>query len=199
MKKALIILSIALLFVCLSLAYSLSNSRRECHRLSDNQRTLLEECRLYETEAKESAASVERLLLTKDELERNYQSVCEEAKQLGIKVKRLQAAAQTATNTNISVTPAVRDSIIYRYKDRYFDTVKVFEWSDPPWAYVSGIIDSSSVDLDIAMVDTIKQFIHRVPRRFLFIRFGTKAIRQDVVNSNPYSNVVFTEYIELTK
>jgi len=38
-----------------------------------------------------------------------------------------------------------------------------------------------------------------LPRRFLFIRYGTKAIRQEMVSSNPHTQLVYTEYIEFTR
>ena len=198
MKKYLIILCLALLVVSALLTRSLVISKAECKRLQGNQESLMAECRMYETAAGESAASVQRLQLTKDELERNYQAVCEEARNLGIKIKRLQAAAQTATQTNVPVTTVIKDSIVYRWQDRYIDTLKVFDWKDPPWAYVFGVIDSGKVDLDIQISDTITQIVHRVPKKFLFFKFGTKAIRQEVVSKNPYTHIHYTKYVEIT-
>lgn len=46
-------------------------------------------------------------------------------------------------------------------------------------------------------VDTLDQAVHRVPHRFWFIKWGTKAIRQDIVCRNPYSQITYSEYIEL--
>lgn len=36
-------------------------------------------------------------------------------------------------------------------------------------------------------------------RRFWFIRWGTKAIRQEVTTRNPYRRISYTEYIELRR
>ena len=47
--------------------------------------------------------------------------------------------------------------------------------------------------------DTLRQIIHRVPRRFLFLRFGTKAVRQEIVSSNPHSRIVYTEYVRFER
>ena len=46
-------------------------------------------------------------------------------------------------------------------------------------------------------MDTIKQIVHRVPKKFLFIKYGTKGIKQEVVSKNPHTKIVFTEYREL--
>ena len=199
MQKYLIILCLALFIVSAWLADGLCKSKAECKRLMGNQESLMADVRLYETRAGESAASVARLQLTYDELERNYQAMCEEARNQSIKVKRLQSASQTATNTDVSIQATVKDSIVYRWRDRFIDTLKVFAWKDPPWIRVSGMIDSGNVSLDIHATDTITQIVHRVPKRFLFFRFGTKAIRQEVVSKNPYTTIIYSKYIELTK
>ncbi|WP_350308236.1 DUF6549 family protein [Gabonibacter massiliensis] len=47
--------------------------------------------------------------------------------------------------------------------------------------------------------DTLVQIVYRVPRKFLFIRWGTKAIRQEVISKNPYSKITYSRYIELRK
>ena len=53
--------------------------------------------------------------------------------------------------------------------------------------------------LPVESVDTLRQVVHRVPRRFLFIRFGTKAVRQEIVSSNPHTRIVYAEYVRFAK
>ena len=65
-----------------------------------------------------------------------------------------------------------------------WDTLRRFRWRDP-WVTVEGSIGRDSVECRIRSVDTLRQVVHRVPRRFLFIRWGTKALRQQIVSSNP--------------
>lgn len=166
----------------------------ENDRLNANSTALMERASYYETEAGKSAATVQKLTLSYSELEHNYEKVCRTADELGIKVKRLQAAATTATQTEVKVVTQIRDSIIYR--DGVLDSLKLLHWRDP-WITVSGEIRGNDVELDVSSCDTITQIIHRVPKRFWFIKWGTKAIRQEVVSSNPHSKITFTEYIEL--
>ena len=166
----------------------------ENERLAANTTALMDKASYYETEAGKSAASVQKLTLSYSELERNYKAVCQTADELGVKVKRLQAAATTATHTEVKVKTEIRDSIVYR--DGYLDSLKVLRWQDP-WVMVAGEIRGNDVELDVVSCDTIIQIIHRVPKKFWFIKWGTKAIRQEVVSSNPHSKITFTEYIEL--
>ncbi|WP_353739197.1 DUF6549 family protein, partial [Muribaculum intestinale] len=60
-------------------------------------------------------------------------------------------------------------------------------------------IRGRDVELDVVSCDTIKQIIHRVPKKFWFIKWGCKAIRQEVVSTNPHTKITYTEYIELKK
>ena len=44
-----------------------------------------------------------------------------------------------------------------------------------------------------------RQVIHRIPRRFLFIRWGTKALRQEIVSTNPHTRIVHAEYVKIER
>ena len=199
MKKYLIIICLALAVLCAWLGQALSRCNKDMERLQNNQNALMQEVRLYETKLGESAASVQRLQLTKDELEGKYKAICQEAEDLGIKLKRLQSVSQTTTQAEIHAKAEIRDSIIYKPEIHLVDTLKAFCWKDPPWAFVDGVIDSGKVDLSISTNDTIIQIVHRVPKKFLFFRFGTKAIRQEIISKNPHNRIIYSEYIELKK
>lgn len=194
MKKWLFLLIIALGAMVVFLRADNVKLSKENDRLNANSTALMERASYYETEAGKSAATVQKLTLSYSELENNYEKVCRTADELGVKVKRLQAAATTATQTEVKVITQIRDSIIYR--DGVLDSLKLLQWRDP-WITVSGEIRGNDVELDVSSCDTITQIIHRVPKRFWFIKWGTKAIRQEVVSSNPHSKITFTEYIEL--
>lgn len=212
MTKYLLIAVIVLMAVCGVLVDSLVKSQAECERLAGNNRALLDDVQCYSNRLGESVASVERLQLTKKELEQNYAAVCEETRQLDIKVKRLQSAAVAAVKTELKAEAAIKAGIVLRDVEKGYaltsqatdenaekDTVQMFEYRDPPWMSVEGVIDSGKVKLEILAIDTLVQIVHRVPKRFLCFRFGTKAIRQEIVSKNPYTKVVYTEYIELVK
>lgn len=166
----------------------------ENERLTANATALMDRADYYETEAGKSAASVQKLTLDYSELQDHYANVCRTADELGVKVKRLQSAATTATQTDVKVITQVRDSIVYR--DGVLDSLKVLHWQDP-WVTVAGEIRGDSVALDVVSCDTITQIVHRVPKKFWFIKWGTKAIRQEVKSTNPHTKITYTEYIEL--
>lgn len=182
--------------LCVSSALYLRNKalQSDNNRLQGNQTALLEKATYYETEAGKSAASVQRLELSYSELKGKYKKMCQTADELGIKVKRLKAASTTATETEVKVITQVRDSIVYR--NGTIDTVKSFCWHDA-WVKILGELKGRDVSLNVVSQDTIVQIVHRVPKKFLFFRWGCKAIRQEIVSTNPHTRVTYTEYIEL--
>lgn len=180
-----------LCLIVLSLWGTNRNLTKENDRLQSNNNALMEDVVIYQ-----DAASVQMLELKKSELEKNYQDVCQRAKDLGLQVKRLQAASKTETQTEIPIQTVIKDSIIYR--NGVLDSLKRIEWRDP-WVSIEGTLKKDSLDLSVSSVDTIYQFIHRVPHKFWFIKWGCKAIRQEITTSNPHTKITYTEYIELKK
>jgi len=196
MNKYLCIACVILAVACASLWGVNSNLRQEKERLTGNQEALMAEVQYYQDEAGRNAASVQRLELSKAELEAYNGELTQRIEDLNIKLKRVQAATTTATQTKVEIKTVIRDSIIYVDSSR-IATLPAIKWQDP-WVKVDGIImPDSTVDLSIQSVDTLYQVVHRVPKKFWFIRYGTKAIRQEITSSNPHTKIVYSEYIEL--
>lgn len=194
MKKPIILIVAVLVITVCSLWSKCKSLSEDNERLTANNTALMDKATYFETEAGKSAASVQRLKLDYSELQEHYAHVCRTADELGIRIKRLQAAATTATQTEVKVVTEIRDSIVYR--DGLLDSLKVLRWQDP-WVNVAGEIRGRDVELDVVSNDTITQIIHRVPKKFWFIKWGTKAIRQEVKSTNPHTKITYTEYIEL--
>ena len=167
---------------------------REKDRYKANQTALLTDVEYYKSESGKNAASVQKLTLTYSELKKSYDDVCKTAEDLKIKVKRLQSVSNTATQTKVEVKVPVHDTIIIH--DGVIDKLSTFYWQDA-WTNVEGLIRNDSVDLNIQSTDTLMQLVHRVPHKFLFFKWGCKAIRQAIVSKNQHTNIVFTDYIEL--
>lgn len=165
-------------------------------RLRRNQHSLLSDVELYQTKAGESAASVEALKLRLDEFREHRAADAERIKELGIRLRRAESFAKSATESDYEATLLLRDTVIVR--DTIRDTVRTFEGGDR-WSKIRGIVKADSIAYALHSVDTLYQVVHRVPRKFWFIRYGTKAIRQEIVSSNPHTKLVYTEYIELPR
>lgn len=189
----------ALIFALIALGISVKSCQGiqlEKNRLSDNQRSLFSEIEFYRTKDSLSVASVEKLTLTKKELEQYNGELTQTIKDLGIRIKRLESASSTTIKTEVAITaPIVEDVIIEDLKPI---PVQRFDWSDN-WVSISGIIKDEQVSCNVQSIDTLIQVVHRIPKKFWFIKWGTKAIRQEIMSKNPHSQIVYTEYIELKK
>lgn len=197
MNKYLVYLSALLLVAVMTLSWLYKTEKQEKKRLANNQEALLTDMETYKTEAGKNAASVLRLELSKSELEKYNKDLTKTVSDLKIKISRIQSASTTATSTDYSITTPVRDSIVY--KDRLIpDTLKSITYNDA-WLNVDGTIQKGIFSGNIQSRDTLVQVIHRIPKKFLFFKWGTKAIRQEVTTKNPHSKIVYTQYIELKR
>ena len=168
----------------------------EKQRLELNQQALLTDVELYRTAAGESAASVGALTLEIGELREARSRDAEQIRDLGIRLRRAESYARSVTQSEYITQTVLRDSIIIR--DTIRDTVRIFLSGDT-WSRVEGVIRGDSIGIAVHSIDTLFQVVHRVPRRFLCFRYGTKGIRQEIVSSNPHTQLVYSEYVELKR
>ena len=191
-----VIAGIIAAFVCLWMQYR--SEHRERRRLEDNQHSLLTEVQFYRTRDSLSAVGVERLTLSNREF-REYAGELEKTvNDLQLKVRRLRSASRTAVETHYPVTARLRDTVMLRDTLVTADTLRCLHY-ESPWLTLDGTVVGDLFRGDVLSRDTLVQVVHRVPRRFWFIRWGTKAIRQEVTTRNPYSRIAYTEYIELKR
>lgn len=196
MVRAVLIIIVIAAFIVLWEMYR--SSRREYTRLKDNQRTLFTDVEIYRTRDSLSAAGVERLTLTNREFKRYASRLEKTVKTLDLKVRRLQSVAQVAVSTLYPVTARLWDSVVSPDPPEIPETVRRLYYRDR-WLTIDGTVRGSEFLGTIESRDTLVQVIHRVPRRFWFVRWGTKAVRQEVTTRNPYSRITYTEYIELKR
>ena len=197
MKKYLFLYAVA---VTALLVYGYGRYRRENRRLTQNQHALAAGIERYRTRLGQEAASVQALRLRCAEFEELRAADAAEIRRLGIKLRRLEAAARIATATKVEIRTPVRDTVVVRLRDTLVvrDTLRLFRWRDA-WVRVEGAVTADSVLCRVESTDTLRQVVHRIPRRFLFIRWGTKALRQEIVPSNPHTRIVYSEYVKIER
>ena len=165
----------------------------ECSRLESNQKVYFDSMRCYQTESGRWAVSAEALQLRCRELEALLDERLEIINQLNVKIRRIEQFVQTATQTQVVFKERLVHDTIFAEGD-----CRSFVWRDP-WCRVEGEIENDSVACKIETYDTLYQVVHRVPRRFLFFRFGTKSLRQEILCANPHSRIVWNQYIKIEK
>ena len=178
----------------------------ESERTKENQDVLLHNGRVEigRTQSGRPRASVPAITLKTSDLKRSPDSLLAvNKKELKIKNSRIMAAATTSTTTQVDVKAAIRPvphdtcsrilSGSYRPPD-----VSQVSWSDP-WITLRGEIEGDSMQVHIESRDTIQMIVHRVPKKFLFFRFGTKGVRMEVVSQNPHSRLSYPRIIMFRK
>ena len=189
-----VIIAVIAAFILLWRLYRFEYHERQ--RLEANQHSLLTGVEYYRTRDSLSAAGVERLTLTNREFRRHAEELKQTVEDLQLKVRRLQSASRTAVQTEYPVEVRLRDTVMMRDTVTVADTLSRLHYVNP-WVTLDGVIAGNFFRGRIESRDTLIQVVHRVPRRFWFIRWGTKAVRQEVTTRNPYSRITYTEYIEL--
>lgn len=176
--------------------FIITNLIEENRRLRSNEHALMADVEFYRTENGRSAASVEALELEILEFREQHERDARQIESLGVRLRRAESYAKSVAVTTLVDTVVMRDTVIL------YDTVSLpvrhFVGCDA-WSRVEGILFGDSLRYAVRTIDTLHQVVHRVPRMFLFIPYGTKAIRQEVWSSNPNTQLVYTEYIELPK
>lgn len=197
MKKVLIYGVLGLLVAVIVLSGRVRTLKREKIRLEANQETLLSDVRYYRTSDSLNAAGVNRLKLTCREFRRHAEELTGTVEGLKLKVKRLQSVSGTGSETRYDIKAAVRDSLVVR-DSLIVDTLKCITYKDT-WLTFSSCSEGDQFSASIESRDTLITVVHRIPRKFWFIRWGTKAVRQEVISRNPHSRITYTKYIELKR
>lgn len=204
MSKYLFLYSVIATAVAAALFGGAGHLFNENRRLKENQIALSNDVKHYRTAAGEAAASAQALRLRCNEYEQMRTKDAQYIRNLGIKIRRLESVATTLSESALHITAPLRDTIIERDTIllcdtiRLRDTIRLFRWEDS-WVKIEGSIAEDEITCKVKSLDTLRQIVHRIPRRFLFIRYGTKAIRQEIISSNPHTQIVYSEYIELSR
>ena len=178
--------------------YRLGIIKEEKVRLSNNQTALLEKIKTYKVKIGQdslSAASVKAMKFELDEVRQYRQRDAALIKDLGVKLKYAQALFKNSTETFNNFSATVRDSVVYL--PSRVDTLRCVHYKDK-WFEFDGCLDKHNrFTGHTASVDTLIGIPNIIPKRFLFFRWGVKAIQFTAINKNPNSKIYFQEYYEI--
>jgi hypothetical protein len=203
MKTKLTIAAIAIIALlvgwCIIQHKNIVHLRQETGRYKLNTNILMQDIERYRTSDSLNAAKVGVLSLKLSEMEDLRAEDIKTIESLKIKKKELEQITTMQMRTIANIKGEVRDSIVYRDKI-IRDTVKALNVSDD-WIDLHGVIyDDGIFDGTLEVRDslTIVETVQR--KRFLGFLWRTKRIKSrevDVVNKNPYSQIVGLESITI--
>lgn len=197
-KALLLLVALLAISVIVSTRY-IRELKQQNKRLESNQEALLMECDTLRTNNGKSMAKVRELELTANEFEESCTQLAEQVAELGVKNSRLQALLQAGSATTVRIDTVMRDSIIYIKEEGRADTLRCFEFDDG-WVQANGCINKAGrLQANFVSNDTLLMVAHKVPKRFLFFRWGCKYIEIDVTTSNPHTRLESARYIKFTK
>ncbi len=165
----------------------IKKQKANIERLDGNVTALTTDINHFKVNDSLNAATIKSLNVTVDE----FKDMNVEAKKtidaLNIKYKRLLKVNQTITQEN-------QDLILNK-------TIDTLILKDTIVKTVSASYRSPYLDLDIYDLgnqyqvkyesrDTIDQILENIPKKFLFIRYGTKGFKTTYVNRNPNAKIV---------
>lgn len=178
MNKILLIAALVLVGLVVFLTGTVKRQKAEISRLDSNIAAVTETARQYKTKAGDNAEEVRRLALKHSELEMFNADLEKKVKEMGIKLRDVQAVNRMESETKIAVTvPNVTPKTVKSVNRfaHYFDG-----WND---VKVESRPDSTKIE--VKNVDTLDVVTHVKQKRFLFFRVGKPIPKTTVSNKNP--------------
>lgn len=170
--------------------------KKERDRYQMNSDALLTDMKQWRVDSTTMATDVKTLRLTVDEMERYRTEDLAKIKQMGVKIKNLEAAAKHQLEVNADIKTSVRDSIVIR------DTIPIIVKSVSmvtPHIQLSGIIENDSLIGKIHLPVTLRQAVWiEYKRRWLFWK-KVVAVHQTITSGNPHVEIKYSEYITIKK
>lgn len=183
--------------VCLVTKYS-----RECRSLAANNRSLHEQLSQATHTIEAQQLSIGRLRMTIGELEELRTHHAKRIESLGVALRDVRSLTRLTSHTSLD-TLVVRPSCttdsdsVALVAERLADSCRhPMVWSDG-WVRVALTNHPHGTHLHFTSRDTLTQVVYRVPYRWWIFRWGTKAIRQVIHSSNPHTQLVYAEYIQI--
>lgn len=170
--------------------------RGERDRYRSNTEVLMSDMKRLRVDSATMAVDVKGLRLNVEEYKRLRRGDAEKIKAMGVKLRRLQAAARHEVVVSGPIDAAVRDTVVVR------DTVPLVRQKVEmitPHIRLTGLIEDSCLKGEIRVPVTLHQAIWiEYKRRWLFWK-KAKAVHQRITSDNPYVEIEYTEYIQIEK
>ena len=165
----------------------------ERNTYKSNTATLLSDAKHYQTKDSLNVLSIGTLELSLSEYKKYRESDYKLIQELEADKKRLEKITKTETKTKYELRTIVKDSIVYR--DTGIDTLKCIQIAEK-WFKLNGCSDSNKkFQGTFESIDSLMYVEHIIPKKFLFIKYGIKERRQEILSKNPYTEILSAEFI----
>ena len=169
--------------------------KEERNRYRGNTEALLSEMKRIRVDSVTMAVDVNALRLRVDEYKRLRAEDAERIKRLGVKIKNLEATARHEVEVAGPIDAAIRDTVVVR------DTVPVLRQKVEmitPHIRLTGIIEDNRLRGEIRVPVTLRQAVWVEYKGWWFWK-RVKSVHQTISSDNPYAEIRYSEYIQLSK
>lgn len=188
---------VALVALCGGLLRKVKQLETERDRYKGNTTALLSDMKRMQIDSTTYAVDLHTLRLNIDEYKRFRADDAELIKKLNIRIKSLETAARHQLAVDAPIRAEVTDTVVIR--DTVPLRIQKIEMNTPH-LQVSGIIENNLLTGRIQLPVTLNQFVwieHK--HRFLWWRWGVKAVHQTITADNPYVQITYSEMIQIQK
>ena len=193
-------LCMAILLLCLLVFVFYRQNKqleKEKDRYERNTSALLSDIKRMRIDSVATAVDVKALKLSLDEYKRYRAEDAKRIEKMGVKLRDLQMAAKHNLEVNAPIQVELKDSIVIR--DTIVVPVQKLEMNTPHLK-VNGIIENNQLIGSIHLPVNLHQAVWiESKHRFLWWRWGVKAIHQTISSDNPYVEIKYSEVIEMRK
>lgn len=195
-RIAILIVLIALSGVIAIQQKRIHSIKQERERYQANTDALLSDMKQWKIDSTTMATDVKSLRLTVDEFERYRAEDAVKIRQMGIKIKNLEAVAKHNLEVNANIIAPIKDSVVIR------DTVPVYIKTVEmvtPHISMRGVIENDSLIGTIHLPVTLRQSVWIEYKRKCIFWKKVKAVHQTITSDNPHVQIVYSEYIKIGK
>ncbi len=167
----------------------------ERDRYKQNNTALLTDMKRMQIDSARMAVDTKALRLTIDEYEEYRAKDAEVIKQLGFKIKNLQAVAKHQLEVQAPINAVIRDTVTIR------DTIPLIRPKVEmitPHIQLTGMIEDNHLKGSLKVPVTLNQAVW-VEYKGCWFWKRVKAIHQTISSDNPYVEIKYSEYIQINK
>ncbi|MDR1501161.1 MAG: hypothetical protein LBT43_01725 [Prevotella sp.] len=162
-----------------------------------NTASLLSSVKRIQVDSTTMALDVKTLRLTLDEYKQYRAKDAAHIEKLGIELKRLIAVSKHEVDVNADIRAEIRDTMVVR--DIITLVLKKIEMNTP-YLQVRGIIENNELVGKIYLPVNLHQAVWVEPKhRFLWWKWGVKAIHQTISSNNPHVEIKYSQIIMIAK
>ena len=198
-----VVVFIALVLTIWILVKSNTSLSKKAQQNANNVSVILSKSKQYKTKDSLNAADVYELTLKLKDFERVKAEDAKEIRSLNIKNRKLESVININTQTNLSITAKLKDSIAV-YKDSLKngkvtiirDTLKCFS-VDSTFYSISGCFSKDKFSGHIFIPEWLKIAVSVKHKRFLGFLWYINRIKDkkiDVLSKNPYIKILDVDF-----